>query len=168
VATLSREIREVQNPALGSILEWRFTVAYTAARHDASGCPIILLFLVLPLLFHEETLTHLATTQRRSGLRTFASKFTTSANNESDVLLLVHDRALRFRSLSLDSLRAAVATRLIAVDINNAVAFPLSTTRPRLGIAESVRGLVRSAEKLGQWCAELTILEISSILHVRF
>lgn len=167
-ATLSKEVREVQNPALGAMLQWRFVVGYTGARPDAAGCPLILVFLVLPALFHNETLNFLSATRRGSGLRAFATKFTTEANSASDKLLGFHDRAALLKALSLDALRAAVAARLVAVDVLEGTAFPLTTTTPKVGLTDRIRNLARGAEKLGRWCGDLTLIEISSILHVRF
>jgi hypothetical protein len=47
--TLNEEVHQVQNPALGAMLVWRYVVGYHKARSDAAGCPLPLLFLVLPL-----------------------------------------------------------------------------------------------------------------------
>lgn len=164
---LSEEVRHVQNPALCAMLEWRFVVGYRDSREDAGGCPLPLLFLVLPVVLHRDTLQYVESTQRRTGLRAFAAKFATVANNESDVLLTLHDRATALRDLSLESLRMAIGARLLTVDTEAGVAYELTKT-PRAWLAERVRELARNAEKLGHWCGALTLLEVSSILRVRF
>jgi hypothetical protein len=168
MASLSEEVRHVQNPALGAMLEWQFVVGHTESRQDASGCPLPLLFLVLPMLLHQETLQYVESTQRRTGLRGFAAKFARAESGDSDVLLALHERAAALRGLSLQSMRVAIRAQLVTVDLDVGVAFELSRTMPRVGVAERVRILARSAKKLGQWCGELTVIEISTVLRVRF
>lgn len=166
--TLDEEVRHVQNPALGALLEWRFVVGYRAGRADASGCPLPLVFLVLPLLLHAETAAHVQSTRSSTGLRGFSAKFSASAHNESDVLLALQDRAAVLRDLSLQSLRVAIGARLLTVDTVAAVVHELTRTLPQAGISECVRDLVRNADKLGRWCSALTLLEIAATLRIRF
>ncbi len=166
--TLSEEVRHVQNPALGAFLSWRFACGYSAARNEAPACPVPLLFFPLPMVLHHETFRSLESTRRQTGLRTFAAKFATRANNESDILLSLHDRVKAMRSLSLRSLQIATGAQLLTVDVEAGAAYPLTKTFPKAGVPESIRALAKNAEKLGGWCGELTLLEVSSILKVRF
>src|SRR5262245_43605485 len=50
MSVLSQEVWQVQNPAVGAVLLWRFVVGYQQARDDASSCPLPLVFIVLPTL----------------------------------------------------------------------------------------------------------------------
>ena len=168
MATLNEEVHHVQNSALGAMLVWRYVVGYHKARSDAAGCPLPLLFLVLPILLHHETLAHVQSTRIGTGLRGFSAKFGTSANNESDVLLALNDRAASLRRLSLESLRVAVGARMLTVDSGTGSAHALTRTMPKAGIPEHIRDLARNGEKLGQWCGTLTMMEIASVLRVRF
>jgi hypothetical protein len=168
MATLSEEVQHVQNPALGGMLVWRHVVGYQKARADAAGCPLPLLFVVLPILLHQETLAHVQSTRPATGLRGFGAKFGAAANNESDVLLALNERAIALRPLSLQSLRVAVGARMLTVDSSTGVAHALTRAVPKAGIPEQIRDLARNAEKLGHWCAALTLLEIASVLRVRF
>ena len=165
MAALNHEIETVQNPAFGSLLEWRFVVGYSEERSDASGCPLPLVFLPLPLVLHSPTLLLLDGT--RTGLRGFAAKFA-DGKGENDVLLAIHERARLMRRLSLESLRIGVAARLIHVDSDTGLVHPLTRTIPKTRLGNQSRIAARNAEKLGRWCAGLTLLEISSILRVRF
>jgi hypothetical protein len=162
---LNQEIELVQNPAFGSLLEWRFVVGYSEERADASGCPLPLIFLPLPLVLHASTLAIVEGT--RVGLRGFAAKFA-DGKGENDVLLSVHERARVMRPLSLDSLRMGIASRLIHVDPDTGLLHALTRTMPKGRLADEARLASRNAEKLGRWCAGLTLLEIASILRVRF
>lgn len=167
MSRLSQDVVQVQNPALGAFLQWRYAVGYTTARGDGSGSPLVLAFLVLPMLFLEDSRNLLESTNRPSGLRAFATKFGESKISKTDILLGLHDRVRDMRALSLESLRMALAYRLVSVDADGAFS-PLSRTSPRALIPTNVRLLMRNAEKLGGWSAELTLFEISSILKVQF
>lgn len=166
-AVLAREVQAIQNPALGGILLWRFAIGYAAERRTPDSTPLPVLFLPLPILFHEETLALVSSTQRQSGLRTFAGKFGESSVNESDVLLSLEGRAIALRPPSLSALRTAIFSRLLFIEPRTAEVVALSGTAPS-SIPESVRPLLKSAEKLGAWCGGVTTYELSTLLHVGF
>ena len=163
---LTREVRNIQNPALGAVLVWRFVCGYTTSHLTHDATPLPLLFLVLPIVLHEQTEEFVNSTRKASGLRAFASKFGKSENSKQDMLLAVHDRMLALRSLSLESLQLAFATNLL--HLNHAAVIPLTETPAVANIPSDVRQLMRSAEKLGDWCGMLTIHEIANTLKVRF
>jgi hypothetical protein len=165
---LSEDLRHVQNPALGALLQWRFAAGYAEARNDAAGSPLVLAFVILPILFHQETFDFLAATNRPSGLRVFASKFASSTNRKSDLLLALHERTDAMRDLSLRSLRMGLAFRLVSVEPMRGWLLPLSRTEPRAQIPTTVRPMVTNAEKLGAWFSQLTPFEVASTLKVRF
>jgi hypothetical protein len=162
---LTREVRYVQNPALGAVLLWRFVVGYTDS-HQTSDAPILPLgFIVLPILFHHETFDLLRSTQKQTGLHGFTDKFTRTGVERSDLLLAIHSRAEAMRRLTIESLQEAVRHSLLSLSITDAKLIALSTTRPS-GVASTVKPLVDGAEKLGLWCAQLTPFEISTALKV--
>jgi hypothetical protein len=167
MSVLSQEVWQVQNPALGALLLWRFVVGYEHGRDDARWCPLPLLFIVLPTLFHQDTAKHVRSTRKGSGLRAFAAKFSASAATQADVLLGLNDRARAMRRQSLHALRMATGGRLVSIDANDASVFTLSTAAVRGG-AEEVRLLAGDAERLGHWCAQVTLFEVASTLKVRF
>jgi hypothetical protein len=164
---LAREVEAIQNPGLGGVLLWRFAVGYAASRKTPESTPLPALFLPLPILFHEETLALVASTQKASGLRAFAGKFSEHSVSESDVLLSLERRARTLRPLTLAALRLAVSSRLLFVDPATAEVVALSGTAPS-SIPESVRPLLRNAEKLGSWCGGVTSFELASLLRVGF
>jgi 4-hydroxybenzoate polyprenyltransferase len=63
---LGHEIRLTQNPALGSVVLWRFTAAYAAAHPQHAPVPLPILFIALPAVWHEQTAMHISSTQVRS------------------------------------------------------------------------------------------------------
>ena len=165
---LSQETEDVQNPGLGALAVWRFANGYALASQEHRPTPIPLLFLVLPLLYHEGTLEILSSTRRGGGLRNFAGKFSDSQHRKADLLLDLHERCVRMRPLSLDALRLALATKLLAIDIEKAVALPLTKTAPKAGVPHAIQLMLQNAEKFGAWCAVLSLHEVSLILKVTF
>jgi hypothetical protein len=164
---LATEVGNIQNPALGAALLWRFACGYIIENPAKSPVPLPLLFLVLPIILHEKTESFIQGTQKGSGLRAFATKFGKSENCMQDLLLAINHRMLALRGLSLESLRIAIATRLIHLE-SDATVIPLSKTKAIAGIPADVRKMMNNADKLGAWCALLTMHEIATTLKIRF
>ena len=165
---LGKETRNVQNPALGGFLIWRFVVGYVAGNEGLRSVPLPLVFVVLPVLFHKETAKFAASTNKSSGLRKFAHKFGESKNAKSDLLASIHARSRKLRELTANSIGLAVSAGLLYLDPKSGEIFPLSSSRAKFKIPVSVRQLDSAAERLGVWCSRLTLHEISMILRVRF
>jgi hypothetical protein len=167
MGVLATEVRNIQNPALGAGLIWRFVCGYVNEHTTSNPVPLPLVFLVLPTILHQQTEGFVQSTQKSSGLRAYAVKFGAAKNCKQDLLLAINNRMLTLKNLSLESLRIAIATRLVHLE-TDATVFPLSKTKAIAGIPADVRHMMSNAEKLGAWCAPLTIHEIATTLRVRF
>lgn len=162
---LAREAQNVQNPALGAAVLWRFSCGFIEA-HPAGDAPRLpLLFLVLPIVLHQATAEHVRRTRLSSGLRAFAAKFGDAAVSKQDILLQIHERAIRWRRLSLQSIELAAAGRLVYLSEAGEVV-PLSRTKAR-ALPEDVTQLLADADKLGRWCGQLTLHEVTTTLKVK-
>jgi hypothetical protein len=162
---LAREAQNVQNPALGAALVWRFCCGYVETQRVCAPPPLSLLFLVLPIVLHQATSEFVKRTYRSSGLRAFAAKFGDSSVSKQDLLIQIHDRSIRWRKLSLNSVELAVAGRLLKLTDNGDI-IPLSRAKAR-GLPDDVKQLMDLAEKLGAWFGELTVHEIVTTLKVK-
>jgi hypothetical protein len=165
---LNQEIRNVQNPALGAMLLWRFLVGYGQNKDLPKESPFPLLFLVLPILFHEETTKFVTSTQRATGLRAFATKFSESAKSKTDLLLVLTQRSVDMRELTKDSLSIAIASDIVSINSIKGTAISHYFKPIQKGFPLSVISMFRAAEKLGAWCSVLSLHEISIILKVGF
>ena len=166
MSVLTQEIEVMQNPALGSVLLWRFAQAYASAHPQKDGPPLPLAFLVLPLLWHTGTAETVASTRTGSGLRLFAGKFMDPIGSARDVLFAVQDRAIRWREKSAAGLRMAYATGLL--ELAESGRLKVCSTTPEPNQNRVVAAMVDGAEKLGVWFASLSLDEICLVLHVRF
>lgn len=162
---LSQEVQNVQNPALGAALLWRFCCGYLESNCKGNPPPLHLLFLVLPIILHQVTSEFVKSTHQSSGLRVFAAKFGGSGEVKQDILLSIYERSVRWRKLSLQSIELGVAANLIKFEDNGKVS-PLSSTKPR-GLSDDVKKLMKLAEKLGFWFGELTVHEVVTTLKVK-
>lgn len=162
---LAREAQNVQNPALGAALVWRFCCGYVETQRASAPPPLSLLFLVLPIVLHQATSEFVKRTYKSSGLRAFAAKFGDSSVSKQDLLIQIHDRSIRWRKLSLHSVELAVAGRLLKLTDKGYIV-PLSRTKAR-GLPDEVKQLMELAEKLGAWFGELTVHEIVTTLKVK-
>lgn len=162
---LAREVQNVQNPALGAALLWRFCCGYVEANRVSSPPPLPFLFLVLPIILHQETSDFVKRTYKSSGLRAFAAKFGDSSVCKQDLLFQIHERAIRWRQLSLQSIELAVAGNLLNLQDETDVV-PLSRAKAR-GLSHEIKTLMDLAEKLGSWCGELSVHEVVTTLKVK-
>lgn len=163
---LNRELHNVQNPALGAMLLWRCTVGYSASHERAAPIPVPLLFLVLPILLHEQTAELAMSTQKGSGLHKFVEKFQLAAESKTDLLLAIGSRAQIMRPLTAQAVGIAILSRLITLDDQTASAYSLSDTPATAGIPATVRPLLNAAEKLGWWFSQVSLYETALLLQV--
>ena len=162
---LAKEVQNVQNPALGAALVWRFCCGYVETHRVSASPPLPFLFLVLPIILHKATSEFVRRTYKSSGLRAFAAKFGDSSIVKQDLLLQIHDRSIRWRKLSVQSIELAVAGSLLKFQDNGDVS-PLSRTKAK-GLSDEVKLLMDLAEKLGSWFGELSVHEVVTTLKVR-
>lgn len=158
------EIEIIQNPALGSYLLWHYGQEFQKDHEIPS--PVLLSFLVLPLLLHKPTVKLVASTFKRSGLSLFAAKY---GENREDLLAL-QGRAAALRPLTLQSLAIGASTKLLTVN------YEAGTMRAnQLGdgvkaptLPERLKALAPAAEKLGHWFATSGPHQVAMTLRVEF
>lgn len=153
------EVEAIQSPALGAYLLWRMGASFQANSPDAPS--IDLHFLVLPLLLHAGTLTVISSTNPASGLSKFVHKM---LNNESE-LIAVNARTVVLRDLTLASISLGVSTGVLGIEHEAARVYSLDTNR-KPAVAEGVRKMERSAERIGLWFAQLPKEQVFSMLRV--
>ena len=162
MTAIFNEIQAMQNPALGAAMIWRFTCGFNP-ESSPSGTPLLLAFVVLPLTFHAKSFEEVVGTQATSGLRKFEAKF----SDRADVLLSIQPRMLAMRDLTLRSLRIAIHTGLLTLVPKEAVLWPRSRSSPPTD-PKVIFNMLKSAEKLGAWCRDVSLFEVAGLLKVEF
>ena len=152
-------VAQVQNSAFGAILLWRFVRGYQAER--PGELPVLTLsFLLLPLILHRPTMEVVRSTNQSSGLTKFVAKL----DEHRERLFAVHERALAMRNLTMESVAAGIATKLLWVDYESALVRANDIKAPTL--PERLKHHLASAEKIGRWFARLPASYVFSLLKV--
>jgi hypothetical protein len=168
MGALAREIRAVQNPALGATIITSAARGYADAGGVHAGMPLPLTFLVLPIILHASTSRMITSTLKKSGLRYFVEKFSQSKVAQSDLVLAIQRRATSMRPLTFESLDIALQTGLAILDSKKAEISGTDLLEKILARASAAKSLHSDSEKLGYWMGQLTPFELSVILKVAF
>lgn len=158
-ATALSTVALVQNPALGALLLWRFGKSYqeeclveVAQFHS--------FFVVLPLLYHAQTLAHIRSTNQSSGLSQFAKKL----GDERELLIGVQSRALKMRDLTLSSIATGISSGVLHLDYGSGRLRSNDARPPKE--PERLRYHVAGADKLGHWFGRMPLSQAFSLLWV--
>ena len=141
------DVMYVQNPALGTVLLWRFTCGYYS-NENQDLCSVI------------------KSTQKASGLSKVSEKLFSGKLNDS--IHYVNNTAIQMRELTLEAFNIAVEANLMSLSTENATVSPLTTAIRKYVPKGDCKIMLSAAEKLGAWCSELTLLEVGKWLKVRF
>ncbi|BCN32602.1 three component ABC system middle component [Anaeromicropila herbilytica] len=159
------EYDNVRNPMLGAYILWNFILGYYS-KND--GCvPFELLFIVLPMILKEDIAQQIQSTNKSSGMRIMSDKFMKTEVLKNDLVSSIHKDIERMKESTIASIGEAIKAGLVSLEFETNKFFPIEL-KIRNKEADSVLKLGKNAEKLGQWCAELTLTEIEEILKVRF
>lgn len=158
------DVMYVQNPALGTVLLWRFTCGYYS--NENRPVPFPLLFVVLPIVFRQDLCSVIKSTQKASGLSKVSEKLFSGKLNDS--IHYVNNTAIQMRELTLEAFNIAVEANLMSLSTENATVSPLTTAIRKYVPKGDCKIMLSAAEKLGAWCSELTLLEVEKWLKVRF
>ena len=163
---LLREFYNVQNPALGAYLLSNFTVGYK--NENQCLVPLPLIFIVLPMVLRNEIVDFISSTNRKSGLRYFAEKFTEKKYLKNDLLIQIQKQSQSYKVLTMESLRLAIAQNLIILE-DKTYLMPIEGNIKKFkSNSDELKKMAKAAEKLGAWCAQLSLAEVAQILKVRF
>ncbi len=160
VATTISEVEIVQNPAIAATMIWQCARGYQDET-DGRNMELHVAFFVLPICFHEVSLTNLLKTRRNSGLSSFVSKM---AKKQED-LLAIHDRVLALRALTFTSIGFGVQSELFTIDYRQASLRANSHTLPKT-LPRDIKSLIRGSERFGAWSGRLSIEEIVMTLRL--
>ena len=159
------EYDNVQNPMLGAYLLWNFVLGYFSEKNEYA--PIEELFIVLPMIMRSDIADQVKSTNKVSGMRAMSDKFMKADILKNDIISNLHKDIQSMKDISAMALAEAIKAGLVYVDVENSTIFPLELRKHN---KESVNVLQmgKNAEKLGQWCAGMDLIQIEEILKVRF
>jgi hypothetical protein len=168
MSVLGREIRAMQNPAIGATLIASAIRGFSEASGVNAGMPLPLTFLVLPITLHAATYEMVAHTLKKSGLRYLSDKFGQAKHSQSDLVLAIQARALSFRAITFESLNIMLHSEIAILEPKKGEVWASEKLEHVLDMIQSEKELHKNSEKLGYWFGMLTPFELSSILKVAF
>lgn len=118
------------------------------------------------IVLHKATRDVVNSTQKASGLALFAGKLGEVREN----LFAIHNRALEYRALSLESIALGEQAGLFSIDVSSATIAAINSNEdsciPKL--PTKIKWLLPVSEKLGDWFSALTDEQVSRTLCVEF
>lgn len=159
------EYDNVRNPMLGAYLLWNFVLGYYSEKNEYP--PIEELFIVLPMIMKNDIADQVKSTNRASGMRGMSDKFMKADVLKNDIICNLHREMQNMKDISAISLAEAIKAGLVSVDVENSTVFPLELRKHNKESANVIQ-MGKNAEKLGQWCAGINLIQIEEILKVRF
>ena len=159
------EYDNVRNPMLGAYLLWNFVLGYFSEKNEYP--PMEELFIVLPMTMRTDIADQVKSTNKASGIRVMLDKFMKADVLKNDIISNLHNDIQNMKDISAMSLAEAIKAGLISVDVENSTVFPLELRKHNKESANILQ-MGKNAEKLGQWCAGIELIQIEEILKVRF
>ncbi|MCI8655293.1 MAG: hypothetical protein HFJ48_05435 [Clostridia bacterium] len=158
--TMSDEIDLIQNPAIGSIIIWKFLFGY-GTKLDSENFEI--LFIVLPIIFNQEMRSYINSTREASGLTKVVEKMMT--DKKIDIVYQISKNAEQMKELTLESIQIGLTTDLFLIDEK----MNIETQNIKIPkLSKKTEDILKISEKIGVWFSKLNVLEIEKILKVRF
>jgi hypothetical protein len=156
------EQKVIQNIGLAAETIWQAVQETYEAKGRTEGVPFPLVFLVLPLTLHRRTATVLASkTQPGAIYKALADDREITAGLQARMQAL-SDRT--FHALSI-----AFSTGLIKMDQDHQhQLIPGKKTPPIVHVTDDVRTILNAAKRVGQTFAELTIVQLTRHLEIKF
>ena len=158
---LTAEVELVQNTGLGALSLWAFTNEFCGEMKRRRGPPLPLGAIVLPMIFHEETLEAIRNRHFEGGL------FTALAQHRS-IGLELQERVESMLPQTMSALNLCFASALLSFSHERGELHAIRRTEPFAPQAESTRRIMAGAARLGYWFSTINTARLCSLLQVRF
>jgi hypothetical protein len=156
------EQRVIQNTGLAAEVIWYASNETFNAKGRAEGVPLPLVFLVLPISFHQRTANALAFKTQPGALYKLLAE-----DREITVGLQARMQALADRTLQ--ALSIGFQTNLFHLDSDPMrQVIPGRKTPPVTHVTEEVKIILNAAKRVGQAFAEMSVVQLAIHLRVRF
>lgn len=156
------EQRVIQNTGLAAEVIWQAVQEGYDAKGRAEGVSLPLAFLVLPLTFHQRTATVLATKTQPGALYKALAD-----DREITVGLQMRMQAMSERTFH--ALSIGFHTGLLRLDLDHQrQLIPGKKTPPVAHATDEVKIILNAAKRVGHAFAEMTLVQLSTHLNIRF
>jgi hypothetical protein len=156
------EPRVIQNTGLAAEAIWQAVSETYEVRGRTEGVTLPLAFLVLPLTFHQRSAQALASKTQPGALYKALSE-----DREITVGLQARMQAMSDRTFSALSIGFHTGLLLLDPDHQRHL-IPGRRTQPILHVTEEVKTILNAAKRVGHAFAEMTLVQMSTQLNIRF
>ncbi len=152
----------VQNTGLAAETIWQAVHETHRLKNRTEGVPFPLVFLVLPLTFHQRTAQALnGKTQPGALYKAFAE--------DREVTVGIQARMQAMSGRTLHALSIGFDTGLLRLDQDLfRQVLPARQTSPFSHTSSDVRVILGAAKRVGQAIAEMSLVQLSAHLNIRF
>jgi hypothetical protein len=156
------EQRVVQNPGLAAETIWQAVESAFETRKRVDGVPLPLIFLVLPVTFHQRTARALASKTQPGALYKALAE-----DREITVGLQARMQAMSERTFQ--ALSIAFQSGLLRLDQDHErQLIPGRSTPPVTHPTEDVKYVLSAAKRIGQAFGESTLVQLCTQLNITF
>ena len=156
------EQRVIQNTGLAAETIWQAVREAYEANGRSEGVTLPLAFLILPLTFHQRTAILLASKTQPGALYKALGE-----DREITVGLQLRMQALSDRTMH--ALSISFHTGLLQLDQDHQrQLIPVRKTQPVAHATNEVKTILNAAKRVGQAFAEMTLVQLSTHLNIRF
>ena len=156
------EQRVIQNTGLAAEAIWQAVHEAYESNGRTEGVTLPLAFLVLPLTFHQRTANALATKTQPGALYKALA-----ADREIIVGLQMRMQAMSERTFQALSIGFHTGLLLLDPDHQRQL-IPGRRTQPVTHASEDVKTIMNAAKRVGHAFSEMTLVQLSTQLNIRF
>jgi hypothetical protein len=156
------EQRVIQNTGLAAETIWQAVHEAYEAGGRTEGVTLPLAFLILPLAFHQRTATVLASKTQPGALYKALAE-----DREITVGLQMRMQAMSERTFHALSIGFHTGLLLLDPDHQRHL-IPGRKTQPVTHATEEVKIILNAAKRIGHAFAEMTVVQLSTQLNIRF
>jgi hypothetical protein len=156
------EQRIVQNTGLGAEIIWQAVMESYESNDRIFGVPFPLAFLVLPLTFHRRTATALAKKTKPGAIYKALAE-------DREITIGLQERMESLADRTLQSLSIGFSTGLLEYyNSKEHHIYPGRKSPPINHVTDNVKSIMNAAKRVGQAFSELSIVQLSKNLGIRF
>ncbi len=152
----------VQNTGLATETIWHAVHETYRLKNRTAGVPFPLVFLVLPLTFHQRTAQALYSKTQPGALYKALAE-------DREITVGIQSRMQAMSGRTLEALSIGFHTELLRMDQDHfRQIIPARQTSPFWHISSDVRVILGAAKRVGQAIAEMSLVQLSAHLNIRF